>query len=183
MPSLASLCAPLVSLCLLTAACSTPISPYSPLEDFDEEEDDSPDGDTVPVRDAGARDAGARDAGARDAGARDAGAGSADCSRIALTEIFGSFLDGDCASRTAQACAGPGQPTQTAVNQRLASAASRCGAPADSPIAVIFRAGCPASYGYNRALRGRVWECIERELDGWRLACTPTCALAGSLAR
>ena len=185
MPSLASLCAPLVLLCLLTAGCSTPISPYSPLEDFDEEDDELPDGGVVPTRDAGARDAGARDAGSRDAGARDAAVGAgADCTRIAQTEVFGSFVDGDCVSRTAQACAGPGQPTQAAVNQRLANAASRCGAPLDSSIAVIFgRTGCPSNYGYNRALQGRTWACIERELDSWRLSCAPACALTGPLAR
>ncbi len=180
MPPLHPLRLPLLSLWLLTAACSTPISPYSPLDDFEEEPDERPEAGATPTRDAGVRDAGVRDAGAADSGA----GASADCSRIALTEVFGSFVDGDCASRVAQACAAPGQPTQSAVNQRLANAASRCGAPSDSAIAVVFgRTGCPSDYGYNRALRGRIWSCIESELDDWRLACMPRCALAGSLAR
>ncbi|HTU61414.1 MAG TPA: hypothetical protein VMF89_23325, partial [Polyangiales bacterium] len=176
-PSLHPLRVLLLSLGLQSAACSTPISPYSPLEDF--EEDDVPaDAGVAPARDAGG------DAGGVGVPADSGTSSNAMCARITTTSAFGSLFDDDCASRTAQACAGPGQDVQAAVNQRLANVASRCGAPLNSAIGVVFgRAGCPSNYGYDSALRGRIWSCIESELESWRLGCTPTCALAGSLVR
>jgi hypothetical protein len=168
----------LSSLCLLVAACSTPISPYSPLEDEDEDQDE------LPVLDAG-RDAGAKDAGPRDAGSSDAGvSGSPNCARIARADYYVSLIDDDCSSRTARACAAPGQSPQSAVNQVLMNLAVRCGAPANASLGVGFNpAGCPTYVGATADLRGRITQCIQGELESWRLACTLSCAGTGTFIR
>jgi hypothetical protein len=174
---LLSLRASLFSLCLLVGACSTPISPYSPLEDEDEDQDE------LPVLDAG-RDAGVRDAG-RDAGPHDAGtSASPNCARIARADYYLSLVDDDCSSRTARACAAPGQSPQPAVNQVLMNLAVRCGVPASASLGVGFNpAGCPTHIGASADLRGRIAQCIERELESWRLACTLSCAGTGAFIR
>lgn len=175
MSPLLSLRALLFSLCSLVAACSTPISPYSALDDEDDDQDE------LPVPDAG-RDAGTRDAGPTDAGPREGGAsGSPDCARIARADYYLSLIDDDCSSRTARACGAPGQSPQPAVNQLLMNLAVRCGVPANASLGVGFnRAGCPTHLGASADLRGRIAQCIEGELESWRLACTLSCAATGA---
>jgi hypothetical protein len=167
----------LVPLCLLVAACSTPISPYSPLEDEDEADDELP---IDAGSDAGS-DAGARDAGLRDAGGGDASTGG-NCGRIPNADFIGSLLDGDCASRPAKTCAASGQSPQVVINRLLADTVARCGGSPSSGFGVSFGPmGCPMFYGTS--LSGRISDCIQADLETWRLACRLNCAVTGALAR
>lgn len=171
----------LLALSASAAACSTPISPYSPIEDDDEEETpDSGVGGTV--RDAGSP-------GRSDAGTTSPTAGSNnECARVPVTGgVFGSLFDDGCASRRAESCATrTGQVVQQLVNQWLTDIVSKCGVSATTSLGVTFnRSGCPNFYAYNDpTLRnGAAATCVENELNNRRLACTPGCALAGPISR
>jgi hypothetical protein len=174
---LISICALSLALGAFGTACSTPISPNSPLE---EEDDESP-------LDAGlggtTRDAGTSTR--RDAGA--VAGSSGQCARVPLNGVFGSLFDDGCAARVPQPCATrSGQIVQQAVNQWLTDLATKCGVRSDAAIGVAFnRSGCPTSYGYSdQTLRGTmVASCLQTSLESQRLACTPSCALMGSLSR
>jgi hypothetical protein len=179
----------LTLLLLVCAACSTPISPYSQIDD---EADNEPTFDAAtPLPDAGSvtRDAGSvmRDAGSatRDAGpAPGVDLGSAACMRVPSQGVASLLVD-DCATRAAVSCKASGQTQQQTVNQYLSDLARECKSPSGVTLGVVYSAnGCPTQFRYDDVrVLGQVSTCLQFALEDQRIGCSLTCALVTTSAR